>query len=126
MTIECPITRWSDISLISFYKNFNTFGIFSVPIQLIPFNYCWKKESIFEKSSFTFITGILLHWILFLLCTTYCMYKWLNKHTSETVILAICRNSKIFYTKVVVVKSPNLKFWFDFSLEDPLIAPIIS
>ena len=39
---------------------------------------------------------------------TYCAWESLNKGTAETVILVFCRNSKVFYTNVVVGESSNL------------------
>ena len=41
-------------------------------------------------------------------------------------ILAICRNSKIFYIKVIVEDFLNQVCLFDFFLDNPLIAPIMT
>ena len=41
-------------------------------------------------------------------------------------ILAICRNSKIFYIKVIVEECLNQICLFDFFLDNPLIAPIMT
>ena len=41
------------------------------------------------------------------------------------MLLVFCRNSKAFYTKVVVEESLNLILGTVFTLEEPLFAPVI-
>ena len=49
-----------------------------------------------------------------------------NESTLETVILVVCRHSKVLYTNVVVEESPNLILGIFFPWGEPLIAQVIA